>query len=148
MFTASYVANHGYDLQETVNANMYASSTSTKNYGGAYGGLPTAAPDARFVTVTQYYNNGISNYNSLTCNTGTCSATGYRPNSTTPGAMHLGTIAYENPFNLSNSYGSLGFDNRHQMAARHTVEPAVQGIEQGRERADRRLDAGFQGVRL
>jgi hypothetical protein len=29
----------------------------------------------------------------------------------------LGTIAYENPFNLSNSYGSLGFDSRHQMAA-------------------------------
>ena len=29
----------------------------------------------------------------------------------------LGTIAYENPFNLSNSYGSLGFDNRHQVAS-------------------------------
>ena len=28
----------------------------------------------------------------------------------------LGTIAYENPFNLNNSYGSLGFDNRHQVA--------------------------------
>jgi hypothetical protein len=28
----------------------------------------------------------------------------------------LGTIAYENPFNLSNSYGSLGFDNRSQAA--------------------------------
>ena len=23
MFTVSYVANHGYDLHETVNANMY-----------------------------------------------------------------------------------------------------------------------------
>ena len=62
--TVSYVGNHGYNLQETVNANMYASATSTKNYGVFYGGLPSAPADARFTTVTQYYNNGVSNYNS------------------------------------------------------------------------------------
>ena len=66
MFTISYVGNHAYDLAETINANMFASATSTTNYGGPYGGLPAAAPDGRFVTVTQYYNNGISNYNALT----------------------------------------------------------------------------------
>ena len=40
--TVSYTANHAYDMAETVNANMYASSTSTKNYGVFYGGLPSA----------------------------------------------------------------------------------------------------------
>ncbi|MGO9256617.1 MAG: carboxypeptidase regulatory-like domain-containing protein [Bryobacteraceae bacterium] len=117
MFTVSYVANHGYDIQETVNANMFASSTSTKNYGGAYGGLPAAAPDGRFVTVTQYYNNGISNYNSLTLQFRHMFSYGLSAQIHYTWSHDLGTIAYENPFNLSNSYGSLGFDNRHQAAA-------------------------------
>jgi len=116
MLTASYVGNHGYDLAETVNDNMYASSTSTKNYGGPYGGLPTAAPDARFVTVTQYYNNGISNYNSLTLQLRHAFSYGLSAQFHYTWSHDLGTIAYENPFNLSNSYGSLGFDNRSQAA--------------------------------
>jgi hypothetical protein len=116
MIDVSYVANHGYDLAETVNANMYASATSTKNYGGAYGGLPTAALDSRFVTVTQYYNNGISNYNSLTLQYRHTFSYGLSAQFHYTWSHALGTIAYENPFNLSNSYGSLGFDNRHQAA--------------------------------
>jgi hypothetical protein len=116
MLTASYVANHGYDIQETVNDNMYASATSTKNYGGPYGGLPTAAPDGRFVTATQYYMNGISNYNSLTLQFRHAFSYGLSTQFHYTWSHALGTIAYENPFNLSNSYGSLGFDNRSQAA--------------------------------
>jgi hypothetical protein len=116
MLTVSYVANHGYDLQESVNANMYASATSTKNYGGPYGGLPAAAPDGRFVTVTQYYNDGISNYNSLTLQYRHQFSYGLSAQFHYTWSHALGTIAYENPFNLSNSYGSLNFDNRHQVA--------------------------------
>jgi Carboxypeptidase regulatory-like domain len=116
MLTLSYVGNHAYDLQESVNANMFASATSTKNYGGAYGGLPTAAPDGRFVTVTQYYNNGISNYNSLSLQYRHMFTYGLSLQLHYTWSHALGTIAYENPFNLSNSYGSLGFDNRHQVA--------------------------------
>ncbi len=42
---------------------------------------------------------------------------GYWPKSTTPGATLWVLIAYENPFNpATSSYGSLGFDNRHQVA--------------------------------
>jgi len=115
-FSVSYVGNHGFNIAETVNANMFASSTSTKNYGGPYGGLPTAAPDPRFVTVTQYYNNGISNYNGLTLE--------YKHNFThgLSTAFHytwshaLETVAFENPFNISNGYGSSPFDNRHQFS--------------------------------
>lgn len=116
MVTISYVGNHGYDIQESVNANMYASSTSTKNYGGPYGGLPGAAPDARFVTVTQYYNNGISNYNSLTLQYRHVFNYGLTAQFHYTWSHDLGTIGYYNPFNLSNGYGSLGFDNRHQVA--------------------------------
>ena len=116
MVTISYVGNHGYDIQESVNANMYASSTSTKNYGGPYGGLPGAAPDARFVTVTQYYSNGVSNYNSLTLQYRHVFSYGLTAQFHYTWSHDLGTINYYNPFNLSNGYGSLGFDNRHQVA--------------------------------
>jgi hypothetical protein len=112
-----YVGNHGYDLQESVNANMFASATSTTNYGGPYGGLPTAAPDPRFVTATQYYTNGISNNQALTIQFRHVFSYGLTAQFHYTWSHALGTIAYENPFNLSNSYGSLGFDNRHQFVS-------------------------------
>jgi len=96
---------------------MYASSTSTKNYGVFYGGLPSAPADARFVTVTQYYNNGISNSNSLTLLFRHQFSYGLTGQFHYTWSHALGTVGYENPFNLSNSYGSLGFDSRHQVAA-------------------------------
>jgi len=117
LVSASYVGNHGYDIQESVNANMYANSNSTKYYGLNYGGLPGAAPDSRFVTVTQYYNNGVSNYNSLTLLYRHTFSYGLTGQLHYTWSHTLGTVAYENPYNLSNSYGSLGFDSRHQWAA-------------------------------
>ncbi len=118
MFTASYVANHGYDLSETVNANAYAAvnSTFTSRYGATYGGLPTAAPDPRFVSVTQYHTNGVSNYNSLTVTYRHMTSFGLTTQIHYTWSHTLGTVAYENPLNLQGSYGNLGFDNRHQVA--------------------------------
>jgi hypothetical protein len=113
----SYVGSHGYDLAETVNANEYAGSNSIKYYGGAFGGLPLAPADSRFVTVTQYYNNGISNNNALTILYRHSFSYGLTGQIHYTWSHALGTIAYENPFNLSNSYGSLGFDSRHQVAS-------------------------------
>jgi Carboxypeptidase regulatory-like domain len=118
MLTASYVANHGYDLAETVNDNAYAAvnATFTSRYGATFGGLPTAAPDPRFVTVTQYYNNGVSNYNSLTLTYRHTTSFGLTSQIHYTWSHTLGTVAYENPLNLQGSYGNLGFDNRHQLA--------------------------------
>jgi hypothetical protein len=120
MFTVSYVGNHAYDLQETVNANMFASTTGTyfkAPYNIVYGGLPTAAPDPRFVSVTQYYTTGISNYNSLTLQYRHSFSWGLTGQVHYTWSHALGdNAAYQNPFNLSNAYGSLGFDNRHQVA--------------------------------
>ena len=39
VFTVGYVGNHGYDLQETVNANCIPPPPAAKIYGGGYGGL-------------------------------------------------------------------------------------------------------------
>ena len=116
VLSVTYVGNHGYDLQESVNANMYTSAAGVTRYGSGYAGLPTAAPDPRFVTVTQYYNNGISNYDGLTV--------AYRHTYTFGLTMQvhytwshtLGTVGYYNPFDISRGYGNLGFDNRHQFA--------------------------------
>jgi hypothetical protein len=118
MLTASYVGNHGYDLSETVNANAYAAvnSTFTSRYGATYGGLPTAAPDTRFVQVTQYHTNGVSNYNSLSLTYRHTSSFGLTSQIHYTWSHTLGTVAYENPLNLQGSYGNLGFDNRHQVA--------------------------------
>jgi hypothetical protein len=68
------------------------------------------------VTVTQTYMNGISNYNSLTLQYRHAFNYGLSAQFHYTWSHALGTIAYENPFNLSNSYGSLGFDNRSQAA--------------------------------
>jgi hypothetical protein len=116
LMSINYVGNHGYDLQETVNANAYTSAAGVAMYGGGYGGLPTVAPDPRFVTVTQYYNNGVSNFNGLTIQYRHTFSYGLNAQIHYTWSHTLGTVAYENPLNLSNSYGNLGFDNRHQVA--------------------------------
>jgi hypothetical protein len=116
-FTVSYVGNHGYDLAETVNANEYAGSNSTKFFGGPFGGLPTAPADSRFVTVTQYYNNGVSNNNGLTLLYRHTFSYGLTGQIHYTWSHALGTIGFENPYNLNNGYGSLGFDSRHQVAS-------------------------------
>jgi len=111
----AYVGNHGYNLQETVNANMYTGAAGVTRYGGGYAGLPTAAPDPRFLSVTQFYNNGISNYDSLSIQFRHSFSYGLTGQINYVWSHTLGTVAYENPFNLSNSYGSLNFDSRHKL---------------------------------
>jgi Carboxypeptidase regulatory-like domain len=115
LVSVGYVGNHGYDIQETVNANTYLSAAGIARYG-TYGGLPTAPADARFVNVTQYYNNGVSNYDGLTIQYRHTFTYGLTAQVHYTWSHALGTIGYENPFNLSNGYGSLNFDNRHQFA--------------------------------
>ncbi len=116
LFTLGYVGNHGYNLQETVNANAYTSAAGITMYGAGYGGLPTVAADPRFVNATQYYTNGVSNYSGLTIQYKHTFTYGLTAQLHYTWSHALGTVAYENPFNLSNGYGSLNFDNRHQMA--------------------------------
>jgi hypothetical protein len=123
LFTVSYVGNHGYDLQEAVNGNLYTSAAGISRYGGGYSGLPTAAPDARFTNVTQLRPVGISNYDRLslqfrhTTSFGLTGQVGYTW-SHALGDTIVGSTSnsYYNPLNLGASYGSLNFDSRHQLA--------------------------------
>jgi hypothetical protein len=114
---ATYVGNHGYNILESVNANMFTGTSGVSRYSGGYAGLPTAAPDPRFLSVTQDYNNGISNYDAGTIQFRHVFSYGLTTQFHYTWSHTLGTVAYENPFNLSNSYGSLNFDIRHEVAA-------------------------------
>jgi Carboxypeptidase regulatory-like domain len=122
LFLVSYVGNHGYNLQETLNANMYTGSSGVSRYHGGYDGLPTAAPDPRFLSVTQYFNNGVSNYDSLTIGYQHRFAGGLTSQIHYTWSHALGDVStsssnsYYNPYNLAAAYGSLGFDIRHQIA--------------------------------
>jgi hypothetical protein len=122
LMVLTYVGNHGYDLQETLNANMYTSAAGVTRYGGGYAGLPTAAPDPRFVSVTQYFTNGVSNYDAFTVQFRHSFAYGLTGQFHYTWSHALGDVStstsnsYFNPFNLNSAYGNLGFDNRHQFA--------------------------------
>ena len=67
--------------------------------------------------MTQYYNNGIQNYNSLTIMLRHAFAYGLTGQFHYTWSHNLGTVGYENPFNLNGSYGSLATDIRHQVAS-------------------------------
>ncbi len=116
VFVATYTGNHGYNLAETTNANSYISASGLSTYGGTYGGLPTVAPDSRFATVTQYYNNGVSNYDALTIQYRHTFSYGLTGQIHYTWSHDLGTVAFYNPYNINSGYGSLGFDVRHQVA--------------------------------
>ena len=110
----TYVGNHGYNIAESVNANMFTGSAGITRYGGGYAGLSTAAPDARFVTVTQIYTNGINNYDGLTIQFRHSFSYGFTAQLHYTWSHALGTVGYYNPFNIATGYGSLNFDSRHQ----------------------------------
>jgi hypothetical protein len=121
--SVNYVANDSYQLSNTLNLNEFSctvvvayctSAVSTRYYGGAYGGLPTTPLDPRFVSVTQTFFNGRANFNSLTVLLRHAFAYGLTGQFHYTWGHALGTNGYENPFNLSNSYGSLPTDIRHQ----------------------------------
>lgn len=112
----NYDGNHGYDILESVNANMYTGASGVSRYGGGYGGLPTAAADPRFLSVTQAYNNGVSDYNGLTVQIRHTFSYGLTGQLHYTWSHALGTLGYYDPFNINNAYGNLGFDSRHQVA--------------------------------
>jgi hypothetical protein len=122
----NYVANKSYQLSNSINLNEFActvvqayctAANSQKYYGGAYGGLPTAPLDPRFVSVTQTVFNGYANFNSLTILLRHAFAYGLTGQFHYTWGHALGTNGYENPFNLEGSYGSLPTDIRHQAVS-------------------------------
>ncbi|HTW56970.1 MAG TPA: TonB-dependent receptor [Terriglobales bacterium] len=63
VFTINYVGNHG--IHETALFNGVNGFCPTSLCPNGWVGLPAAAPDPRFTTVTEYNTVGVSNYNGL-----------------------------------------------------------------------------------
>jgi hypothetical protein len=135
LLSVNYVGNHGYDeFNQTLFANAFAAN--------GFGGLPTAAPDARFGEVRELTNKGYSNYDGLV------SSFRWRMGSQFSGsfsytwshALDTCSNACLEPFNLLTapsiryqidpahlSYGAADYDTRHSVNANYvyTVPASV-----------------------
>jgi hypothetical protein len=110
----TYAGNHGYDEQVT-NADANGWTRATNFYPNGFAGLPLAAPDPRFVTVSQVLTSGISNYDALTVAIRHAMSHGFQAQGGWTWSHTLGTNGIYNPYNLQMGYGPLAFDTRHQV---------------------------------
>lgn len=118
--SATYSGSHGYNESLSNTAANGASSSG-------FGGLPTTAPDPRFSTVTQIYDEGYSWYHGLTLAERHAFVHGFQGqvSYTWSKALQLGTIynptAYSEgtltPTGLKTAnYGPAAFDTRHNVS--------------------------------
>ncbi len=121
----AYSGNHGYDqpLSNTA-ANAYVNNAAL--YPNGFAGLPRNIPDARFSTVTQIYNSGISNYNGLTITERHAITHGLQGqiSYTWSRSLQTGTVYNPTLYVGTNSssgrnaaYGPTNFDTRHNLEA-------------------------------
>jgi hypothetical protein len=68
VLSATYNGNHGiYEVVPNNGVNAFCNPAGLNSpCAGGFTGLPTAAPDTRFGTVTVFTNAGVSNYNGVT----------------------------------------------------------------------------------
>jgi hypothetical protein len=140
VLSVNYVGNHGiYEVVANNGVNAYC---DLANCGG-WPGLPTAAPDPRFATVTQYQSAGISSYNGLVVSLRRRFANGFllafnytyshALDDVSNGGLEsyaLGTnVSILNPENPSNirqfNYGNADYDVRHYISANYVWEDVV-----------------------
>jgi Carboxypeptidase regulatory-like domain len=134
--SANYVGNHGTNIFMVVTGvNTYCRACGTATHPANFGDLPNVAPDARFASVRQYQNGGISNYEGLTLNLtrrfskgfqGTFNYTyshslddvsngGLLPYSTQTGGDSI--TQQMDPHNINKNYGNSDYDFRHYISA-------------------------------
>jgi hypothetical protein len=127
VLAVTYTGNHGFN-QSLSNgwANAFLCEVSScaslsggvnKYYGTSFAGLPTAAPDPRFLTVTQVLTKGYSNYDALAVQVRHAFSHGFQGQMgyTWSHALGLGTIS--NPYDLAFGYGNQSFDRRHAVVS-------------------------------
>jgi hypothetical protein len=116
----TYSGTHGYNEPLS---NTAANGASTSGFGG----LPTAAPDPRFSTVTQIYDEGYSWYHGLTLVERHGFVHGFQGqvSYTWSKALQLGTIYNPNAYTegvvapsglKTANYGPAAFDTRHNVS--------------------------------
>lgn len=111
-----YSGNHGYNEPET-NASLNGYIGTPSRYPNGFSGLPKAAPDPRFSTITQSLTSGVSNYNGVTAQIRHAFSHGFQGQAfyTWSHALQLGTVY--NPYDISYGYGDTNFDTRHNLTA-------------------------------
>jgi hypothetical protein len=119
VLAVTYAGNHGYDQAiSNTSSNFFlllASNGLNKYYGTSFGGLPTAAPDPRFLTVTQVLTAGYSNYDAMTVQLRHSMNWGFQGQFGWTWSHALGLASVYNPYNLNFGYGNESIDVRHAM---------------------------------
>jgi len=111
----TYSGSHGYD-EALTNGNANAFTKATNLYPNGFDGMPIAAPDPRFLTVSQILTSGVSNYDGLTTSIRHSMSHGFQAQGSWTWSHALGNIAVYDPYDLHQGYGPLGFDNRHMVS--------------------------------
>ena len=110
----TYSGNHGYDEAiSNLDSNLFVLA---KNYPNGFQGLPSVAPDPRFLTVTQVLTSGVSNYDGLTVALRHALSHGFMAQGSYTWSHSLGTSGVFNPNSIDAGYGPLSFDQRHTVS--------------------------------
>jgi len=119
VLAVTYNGNHGFDQAiSNTSANFYlklASNGQNAYYGTNFGGLPTAAPDPRFLTITQVLTAGYSNYDAMTVQLRHSARWGFQGQIGWTWSHSLGLASVYNPYNLNFGYGNESIDVRHAI---------------------------------
>jgi hypothetical protein len=121
VLAVTYAGNHGYDQAiSNTSSNFFlllASNGLNKYYGTSFGGLPTAAPDPRFLTVTQVLTAGYSNYDAMTLQLRHSMNWGFQGQIGWTWSHSLGLASVYNPYDLHFGYGNESIDVRHAIVS-------------------------------
>ncbi|HLK70224.1 MAG TPA: carboxypeptidase-like regulatory domain-containing protein [Bryobacteraceae bacterium] len=116
VLAVTYSGNHGYD--ETYNnTTLNNFNANPSKFPAGFLGLPLAAADPRFTTITQVLLSGYSNYNGLSVQLRHAFSYGFsgQMGYTWSHGLQLGGV-YD-PRNLNFGYSNSGLDNRHNFTA-------------------------------
>jgi len=135
VFSVNYVGNHGI-FEAALNSGVNA-------FG--FGGLPAAAPDPRFSTVTQVQSIAVSNYNGLVTsfrhnfNRGFAFQLNYTWSHALDEISNGGLLPFNdntnvsilnpvNPFNIRQNYGNSDYDVRHYFSANYVWSDSLRHL--------------------
>jgi hypothetical protein len=120
VLAVTYTGNHGFDqpLSNTwANAYLLLTNGTNKYYGTSFAGLPTAAPDPRFLTVTQVLTQAYSNYDAMTVQIRHSMKWGFQGQIGWTWSHALGLSVVDNPYNLGFGYGNASYDSRNTIVS-------------------------------
>ncbi len=116
VLSITYAGNHGFN-EPVSNGTLDNFMQNPSKFPAGFLGLPLAAPDPRFSSVTQVEQYGFSNYNGLSVQLRHAYSYGFvgQIGYTWSHGLQLGSV-YD-PRNLAYGYSNTAIDNRHQMSA-------------------------------